>query len=151
MKIREANRDTDCFRDYALSIYDILFAVYGVNSPWSFEQVFSDMLLETSTYYFAFNDEDELVGFLATSHVMDVLDINNIAVLPDYQGQGIAKALLAKLDRFDGMLMLEVRESNTAARNLYETLGFEVYHRRKDYYPNPREDAIMMRKDNHVG
>jgi ribosomal-protein-alanine N-acetyltransferase len=151
MKVRAADRDQDCFRDYALAIYDILYAVYGVASPWSFEQVFADMLLDTSHYYFAFDDEGALVGFLATSQVMDELEINNIAVLPHFQGQGSAKALLAKVMRFDGTLLLEVRESNAGARHLYEKLGFEVYHRRKDYYRNPMEDALLMRKDNHVG
>jgi len=105
------------------------------------------MLLETTDYYLAF-DHQRLVGFLAVSHVMDQMEVTNIAVLPDYQGKGVATSLLSKILNFSGTIFLEVRESNKVAQGLYDKLGFEPYHRRKNYYHNPSEDAILMRKEN---
>ncbi|GFH40673.1 ribosomal protein S18-alanine N-acetyltransferase [Pseudolactococcus insecticola] len=148
IKIRKTNFLTDCYRDYALDIHAILTAVYET-SPWTFEQTFADMLLETTAYYLAFSDSDgKLVGFLATSTVMDETEITNIAVLTGFQGQGIASRLMQQLATSDGTIFLEVRASNLAAQKLYEKCGFVAYYQRKDYYQNPSEDAILMRREN---
>lgn len=78
-------------------------------------------------------------------------DLANIAVDPDFRNRGLGKALLTALCReAEGFgakrLFLEVRESNEAARALYASLGFCQTGRRKNYYVNPREDAIIMQK-----
>lgn len=72
-------------------------------------------------------------------------EILNLAVHPAYRRNGIAKALLDHQLARGGVHFLEVRESNSAARKLYEYKGFEVIGTRRDYYSNPEESAIVMR------
>lgn len=125
-------------------IYAILCTDYE-QSPWSKHYILSDLQLETSEYFLARND-DELLGFLALSRIMDEVEITNIAVRRDCQGQGIATRLLTALSNFTGTIFLEVRESNFLAQKLYEKLGFVRYHFRANYYTEPIENAILMRK-----
>ena len=76
----------------------------------------------------------------------------NVAVHPDFRRQGIAEALVNGLvEHLKTMgshcLTLEVRASNVPAISLYEKLGFSEIGRRKNYYRNPREDALILRKE----
>jgi len=97
--------------------------------------------------------DDDICGFVVYSQVLDEGCIHNIAVRPPWQEQGKAGILLK--DAFDILLsrgatrcLLEVRESNTAARGLYEHFNFQLDGVRKKYYPtgNGREDALLMSK-----
>jgi ribosomal-protein-alanine acetyltransferase len=97
------------------------------------------------------NSIREVIGFLIARHVASEWELENIAVARAFQRQGVAKRLLDAL--FDQALQtgsesiyLEVRESNTAARGLYEKTGFDPTGRRKAYYSNPHEDAVLYRK-----
>jgi len=73
-------------------------------------------------------------------------EILNLAVAPEFRRQGIGRALVRKiLAEHPGEVYLEVRRSNTVARRLYESEGFQVVALRPDYYQNPVEDAIVMR------
>ncbi|MBQ7821282.1 MAG: ribosomal protein S18-alanine N-acetyltransferase [Clostridia bacterium] len=79
-------------------------------------------------------------------------ELADIAVEPGCRRMGIAKKLLEHVyvrskERFCSNVFLEVRESNTAARGLYESEGFCVTGRRKNYYASPREDAVLMKKE----
>ena len=79
-------------------------------------------------------------------------DMMNVAVHPDFRRKGIAEALVntlvEELKAIDShCLMLEVRASNVPAISLYEKLGFREVGRRKNYYRNPREDALILRKE----
>ena len=76
----------------------------------------------------------------------------NVAVHPDFRRRGVAEALVnALVENLKNMgshcLTLEVRASNAAAITLYEKLGFSEIGRRKNYYRNPREDALILRKE----
>ena len=76
----------------------------------------------------------------------------NIAVHPDFRRQGIAErlvdTLIRELRKLDSRcLTLEVRASNEPAKNLYEKLGFVQIGKRPNYYRNPKEDALIMRKE----
>ncbi len=93
----------------------------------------------------------DVVGFVVMSAVVDEGSIHNIAVHPGHRKLGIGSALMAAAVtamRRDGLhrCLLEVRESNAAARALYRRLGFRVDGRRPNYYPNEtgREDALLM-------
>ena len=88
-----------------------------------------------------------VVGFLATRPLAPgECEILNLAVAPDYRRQGVAHALLAALlESFSGAIYLEVRASNTAARSLYKSLGFEEVTARSEYYQNPSEAAIVLK------
>ena len=73
-------------------------------------------------------------------------EILNVAVRPDLRRLHIATELLrAEMERWPGAHFLEVRESNTGARQLYEGLGFEAVGSRPGYYENPPESGIVMR------
>jgi len=91
----------------------------------------------------------DLAAYIILTHILDEGQIINIAVHPDYRRMGIANALIEKIleySRGNGikLLMLEVRESNAAAIKLYEKFEFREVGRRKRYYKNPIEDAILM-------
>lgn len=78
-------------------------------------------------------------------------EIVNIAAAPTYRrlgiAEGIMKTLIGKAKEYGAEAMyLEVRESNFAARRLYEKLSFEIIGRRKNYYKKPSEDALLMAK-----
>jgi ribosomal protein S18 acetylase RimI-like enzyme/glycosyltransferase involved in cell wall biosynthesis len=86
-----------------------------------------------------------LVGFMVTRRLgVEEVEILNIAVAPEARRCGIATALIDTVDAID--VFLEVRESNTPARKLYEKLGFRVVGRRDEYYDDPVESALVMRK-----
>lgn len=91
-----------------------------------------------------------LAAFLVSRLVADELHVNNIAVRHAYRRQGIGGALLERVldvgQRVGARLaVLEVRDSNKAAQALYGRHGFEIVGRRRDYYSDPPEDALIMR------
>lgn len=93
----------------------------------------------------------ELAGFLVAVHITSEWELENIAVTPSVRRRGIGRKLLdAFLARARGTkseaVFLEVRESNAAARTLYEEAGFSQTGRRKAYYPDTQEDAVLYRK-----
>ena len=86
-----------------------------------------------------------LVGWL----IVDELHIATIATHPDFRGQGIGKAILLyalRSARDDGALksFLEVRASNVTAQKMYKSFGYVEDGRRKEYYKDNAEDAILM-------
>jgi [ribosomal protein S18]-alanine N-acetyltransferase len=94
--------------------------------------------------------EDEAVlGFIAARSTLDEVHINNVAVRPRFRRRGIALALLERVLRDGASLgartaILEVRAGNAAAQALYGRQGFEVVGRRRNYYADPPEDALVM-------
>ncbi|HEY6369684.1 MAG TPA: ribosomal protein S18-alanine N-acetyltransferase [Candidatus Sulfotelmatobacter sp.] len=96
------------------------------------------------------DEQTSPVGFLVAQHLAPEWELENIVVAPTARRKGLAKrlldALLAAAKKTNSKsVFLEVRESNTAARTLYETAGFEQSGRRKSYYTNPPEDAVLYR------
>jgi [ribosomal protein S18]-alanine N-acetyltransferase len=94
------------------------------------------------------NGESAVRGFLAARHVARQWELENIAVSPEFCRQGIGAELLSALltharQSKSSLVFLEVRESNVAARRLYEKAGFQQSGRRKLYYSGPAEDAIL--------
>jgi ribosomal-protein-alanine N-acetyltransferase len=88
-----------------------------------------------------------VAGFVVSRQVADQeREILNIAVHPDFRRLGIASELLrGEITRSPGTHFLEVRESNLAARRLYERMGFQAVGTRPGYYENPPETGIVMR------
>ena len=92
-----------------------------------------------------------LAGFLVARHSPPEWELENIVVAPEVRGTGIGKQLMdtllvqARQTKTDA-IFLEVRASNTAARRLYENLGFKEAGCRKGYYTNPNEDAVLYSK-----
>jgi ribosomal protein S18 acetylase RimI-like enzyme len=90
--------------------------------------------------------DGQLPAFLAGRQVArDETEILNLAVLPAFRRRGLARRLVETwLEEHPGRCFLEVRESNLAARQLYERAGFHLAGRRPEYYINPPEAAIVM-------
>jgi ribosomal-protein-alanine N-acetyltransferase len=91
-----------------------------------------------------------LAGFIVARVIADELHVNNVAVRPALRRHGIGAALLrAALQRAERQgsisAWLEVRAGNLAAQTLYERCGFHITGRRRDYYHNPVEDALIMK------
>lgn len=92
-----------------------------------------------------------ILGFLVAHHLAPEWELENIVVAPAARHRGIGKRLLEALldaarDTDSSAVFLEVRESNKAARILYEGSGFEPTGRRPSYYASPSEDAILYRR-----
>lgn len=90
-----------------------------------------------------------VVGYLCLWFIVDEVHITNLAVHPAHRHQGVARALIAAIlgrCRADGATraILEVRPSNEEARQLYESFGFRTIGRRKGYYFDSGEDALVM-------
>jgi ribosomal-protein-alanine N-acetyltransferase len=88
-----------------------------------------------------------VVAFLVTRAIDErEMEILNLAVAAGYRRKGVARQLVLRvLEQHRGEVFLEVRESNTAARKLYESLGFKELSRRANYYQNPLESGIVMK------
>lgn len=119
--------------------------------PWS-ELSISLELTNVWSYWVVALDGDTVVGYVGSQSSIDEADIMNVAVHPDYRRQGIAENLINTLvaelkNRGCHALLLEVRVSNTPAITLYEKLGFVQVGCRKNYYRNPKEDALILRKE----
>ena len=92
----------------------------------------------------------QICGFVIASCVVEEWEIENVVVASDQRRIGVAGALVRELVRQGShagavSLGLEVRESNAAARQLYEKLGFSEVGRRAGYYRNPIEDGLLLR------
>ena len=119
--------------------------------PWSLNAITGEVSNPLSLWIVALND-DRVIGYIGSQSVIDQADIMNIAVDPDYRGNGVAVQMIGALEsklkeRGVKGLLLEVRVSNEPARNLYEKLGFSIVGRRPGYYSRPKEDALIMRKE----
>ena len=121
------------------------------SDPWSENSVASELKNPLSCWLVA-EEDGEVAGYVGSQTVMDESDMMNVAVHPDYRRKGIAEKLVMELvealkKRDSRCLTLEVRASNEPARALYEKLGFTQVGLRKNYYRNPKEDALILRKE----
>ena len=121
--------------------------------PWSEEslrQVLEDP--QTFSTLAARDGEGGLVGYIVFSEVADELHVLNVAIDPTHQRRGIATMMLmhlhqAAIRRGRVHAFLEVRESNLRAQKLYTRFGYRALGKRKDYYSEDHEDAVLMTAD----
>ena len=119
--------------------------------PWSEKSVAGELDNPLALWLVAM-EGDRLAGYVGSQTVMDETDMMNLAVAPQFRRQGVGKALVNALvaslkELGSRCLTLEVRDSNGPARALYAKLGFAEVGRRRGYYRDPREDALIMRKE----
>ena len=119
--------------------------------PWTRDQLCSQLHDAQHECIAALDGEDNVLGYVGMMCVLDEGYISNVAVAPEARRQGIADALIARLEEICGMLALsfvslEVRAGNAPAIALYEKHGFRRVGLRKNYYERPREDALIMTK-----
>ncbi len=94
--------------------------------------------------------EEAVLGFIVAQVIGDEWEIENVVVAAAARRRGLGRLLVSELverarRRAARNLQLEVRESNHAARRLYESSGFQLAGRRKAYYADPVEDALLFR------
>jgi [ribosomal protein S18]-alanine N-acetyltransferase len=117
-------------------------------SQWNAQQFVR--LIHASEKLCLVTDEDQVAyGFAIASAIAGEMEIENIVVSPQRRLRGWGRALLERLieharEKDVKKIFLEVRESNLPAIMLYRSLGFTESGRRKDYYSNPTEDALML-------
>jgi ribosomal-protein-alanine N-acetyltransferase len=112
--------------------------------PWS-AAIWRGELGSPYGLYLVIEDKGEVSGHIGVRHILGELHITTIAVRPEYRRRGHARALIgAALAAYPNAshVHLEVRPTNAAAIDLYESLGFETTGRRPRYYGD--EDALLM-------
>jgi ribosomal-protein-alanine N-acetyltransferase len=120
------------------------------NNPWSAESFESFFARETSRILVA-SKGATVIGYAIIAWVLDEAELANIAVAPTERGIGVGARLLDRGLADLGALgittvYLEVRGANAVAQKLYASRGFAPVGRRAQYYDNPVDDAILMRR-----
>jgi ribosomal-protein-alanine N-acetyltransferase len=117
--------------------------------PWT-EGTFRGLLRRRDADLLVAEANGRLVGYAASWSVLDQCELGNVAVEEDWRNRGIGAQLVRAvveraIERGVREVFLEVRPSNPAAQHLYQNLGFKLVGRRKNYYLEPPEDALVMR------
>jgi len=142
MQIRPMTRN-DCEQVAAIE-------AASFSMPWSL-RAFTDTVGKENFRYFVAEDAGEILGYCGFLFVLDEAEIPNVCVKASARQHGVGKQMMKVLleeakNLGISMLFLEVRESNTAARTLYRSLGFEEDGIRKNFYEQPVENAVLMSK-----
>ncbi len=121
------------------------------SAPWSERSIASELTNEYSLWLVEERD-GVAVAYVGSQSCPPEADVMNVAVAPAFRRQGIGEGLMVALmdalrDKGMESLTLEVRASNSPAIALYDRLGFTEVGRRPNYYTDPREDALIMRKE----
>lgn len=140
---------TECTEDDA-ALLEALEMKCFPEDPWD-REMFLESLKNPSCRIFLLKNTMDVLAYGVLYTVLDEGDIANIATLPEYRRQGVGEYMLTEMiNRAASLgtkkLFLEVRESNSPARRLYEKIGFTEIGIRKNYYESPRENAIVMTK-----
>lgn len=120
------------------------------SDPWSENSIACELKNPLSLWLVAV-ENGEVAGYIGSQSVPPESDMMNVAVHPDFRRRGIAETLVNTLieelkHAGNTSLTLEVRASNGSAITLYHKLGFAQVGRRPNYYRNPKEDALILRK-----
>ena len=121
------------------------------SAPWSERSIASELTNEYSLWLVEERD-GVAVAYVGSQSCPPEADVMNVAVAPAFRRQGIGEGLMVALmdtlrDKGMESLTLEVRASNSPAIALYDRLGFTEVGRRPNYYTDPGEDALIMRKE----
>lgn len=134
------------------AFYEDLNKIYEISkdsfsNSWSLEGYKEDFKNMFSKY-FVIEIDDLIVGFLSSWIVMNEITITNLTIEKNFRNKGLSKELLGNfLNNYKNhQIFLEVRKSNEIAINLYKKFLFKELSIRKNYYKNPVEDAIVMKK-----
>jgi ribosomal-protein-alanine N-acetyltransferase len=147
MKIRLAN-ESDLSQLMAMS------EAAGSSAHWTWQQwadIFGTQVPARAAWIAEEIVQGEIrgIGFLVAQNGGVEWELENVAVLPAYLRQGVGRGLLTALLAHSNSVgaervLLEVRASNVSAIALYRQCGFGLVGRRRDYYRNPIEDALLL-------
>ena len=133
-------------------ILDVFLLLSETDDSWSIDVITSAFANPHNIILVEEDEDKEVVGAVFMSVIASECELQNIVVSQKNKRRGIGEMLLKRglfisAERGAEVLYLEVRDSNNAARALYEKLGFHTVGRRKEYYKTPTEDAVLMKKD----
>lgn len=116
------------------------------STAWEEEMFIEEM---EKQYAYVLEVKNKIIGYICGWKLLDDFNITNIAIAADFQRKGFGKALVQflmskLLDENCFKFFLEVRNSNFAAKKLYEMMGFRIIGSRKNYYHSPQEDALIL-------
>lgn len=113
----------------------------------NFSKLFHIENLNPNETIYIYKENNNIKGFIHTQNGLDIIDLLNIIVKPEYQNQGIGSVLLKYIiDNKQGKkIMLEVRSKNINAIKLYQKYDFKIINIRKNYYKD--DDAIIMERN----
>ena len=116
--------------------------------PWTEEQLVEDLYNDLISLVAAEGEDGTVLGYGEVRAILDEGTLEKIAVAPAFRRQGVAEAILGAYLRFGAahlaFLTLEVRAGNAPAIALYEKMGFQTVGRRKNYYRELHEGALLM-------
>jgi len=121
-------------------------------SPWSASQYREEISAPTRFFVVAVDESSQIIGYAGVFAPGGAeADILTVGVVPQHRGQGVARALMARitkwaLDQGSIAMMLEVKTDNVEAISLYESLGYSKLNLRKGYFGSGL-DALVMRKE----
>jgi [ribosomal protein S18]-alanine N-acetyltransferase len=118
------------------------------SAPWS-EGSFKGEIGNAQSIFSVLLVDGQVTGYAGAWVLTDEAHVTNIAIHPDFRGQGLGRRLMDHLcdlskERGAVCMTLEVRAGNKPAIQLYEKMGFVIAGRRKGYYPDNKEDALVM-------
>ena len=124
---------------------------YSITPPWSHGGLLSEIYNEDSFFSLAVH-MGKVLGFVMLRRILDEAELLQIAVGKSVRRQGIADmlmnaALLWAKENGVKTVFLEVRKTGDAAISLYRKYGFSPVRIRKNYYDQPKEDAVVMEKN----
>lgn len=137
---------TEIYKPYLEQILEIENVSFP--SPWSMK-AFKAEIQNPSACLWALIEDEVLSGYICFWKFDSESQLINIAIHPERRQQGLGEYLLTEMiedciSKAKHYVWLEVRPSNAAARRLYRKMGFEEAGRRKRYYTDTNEDAIVM-------
>ena len=109
----------------------------------NFSKLFHIENLNPNETIYIYKENNINKGFIHIQNGLDIIDLLNIIVKPEYQNQGIGGVLLKY--KQDKKIMLEVRSKNINAIKLYQKYDFKIINIRKNYYKD--DDAIIMERN----
>jgi ribosomal-protein-alanine N-acetyltransferase len=121
-------------------------------SAWNRDQLEGELAQPTGFQFVVRRKgTDKVIAFLCGRVMVDEAEILKLSVVQSERRKGVGRQLLDFVVKFcseKGVknCFLELRVSNTAARNLYEKEGFSIIGKRNNYYIEPAEDAIIMKR-----
>ena len=127
--------------DYIEQIFNLEKKIFK-NSAFSIDYL-KTLIKNDNSFIYIYLIDNQVCGYLMVLDSIDVYEILALATVEEYRNKGIAQELLAKI-RIKN-IFLEVRESNQTAINFYKKNKFKEISIRKNYYPKPAENAIIMK------
>lgn len=146
-----AEQDLIEFRFMTLLDVDAVWTLekLSFSTPWPRDAFVNELVMNQNARYVVAEYEGKVVAYCGMWIVLDEAHVTNVAVHPDHRGKKIGEQLMKQMMDLAYMsgaerMTLEVRPTNEVARNMYNKLGFEDHGRRKHYYSDNNEDAIIM-------